>query len=258
MTENIFRLIEPDKPFLLAADIDGTLLGDEEGERLLFDLVSGHPSGIILAVISGRTLASIGELVDQKHLPRPRFIAGSVGTELRVFDDPASVLPAKYHGRVRSGWDLETVYRLGEGEGIQRQEFSDGQPPFHAGFYWDGRPETLAAFRGRLSALGNCHILPSYDHYIDVLPDGVGKGEVACFLQAELGLDKERVVVAGDSGNDREMFETGFGGIVPVNSLDELKKAASKPGHYHSPQPAARGVIDGLVHFGLIKRDKRL
>jgi hydroxymethylpyrimidine pyrophosphatase-like HAD family hydrolase len=58
------------------------------------------------------------------------------------------------------------------------------------------------------------------------------------------------VAVAGDSGNDRQMFETEYKGIVPVNALDELKALASKPWHYHSPYPAARGVLDGLRHFG--------
>jgi hydroxymethylpyrimidine pyrophosphatase-like HAD family hydrolase len=61
-------------------------------------------------------------------------------------------------------------------------------------------------------------------------------------------------VVAGDSGNDRVMFETGFKGIVPVNALDELKAVAQQPHHYQSPLPAGRGVLDGLCHFGFIAR----
>jgi sucrose-phosphate synthase len=73
-------------------------------------------------------------------------------------------------------------------------------------------------------------------------------------LQQELGLDPERVVVAGDSGNDSEMFDTGFKGIVPVNALDELKAAACRPWHYHSPLPVARGVLDGLRHFGFVEQ----
>jgi hydroxymethylpyrimidine pyrophosphatase-like HAD family hydrolase len=49
------------------------------------------------------------------------------------------------------------------------------------------------------------------------------------------------------------MFETGFKGIVPVNALEELKIVASQPWHYHSPLPAALGVLDGLRHFGFIE-----
>jgi len=57
-------------------------------------------------------------------------------------------------------------------------------------------------------------------------------------------------VIAGDSGNDRQMFETEYKGIVPVNALEELKVLARQLWHYHSPLPAARGVLDGLRHFG--------
>jgi hydroxymethylpyrimidine pyrophosphatase-like HAD family hydrolase len=73
------------------------------------------------------------------------------------------------------------------------------------------------------------------------------------FLQAELGLPADRVVVAGDSGNDREMFAAGFRGILPSNALDELKAAAVEPWHYRSPLPFALGVVDGLRHFGYLE-----
>jgi hydroxymethylpyrimidine pyrophosphatase-like HAD family hydrolase len=84
-----------------------------------------------------------------------------------------------------------------------------------------------------------------------VFPEVFGKGELTRFLQRRLGVNRKRTVVAGDSGNEREMFETGFPGIIPANALDELKRTADKPWHYHSPWPSARGVVDGLRHFGL-------
>ena len=89
-----------------------------------------------------------------------------------------------------------------------------------------------------------------------MLPAPLGKGKVVQFLQQELDLDPARVVVAGDAGNDLEMFETGFQGILPVNALEELRSAACQPWHYHSPLLAGRGVIDGLLHFGFIRQEK--
>ncbi len=61
------------------------------------------------------------------------------------------------------------------------------------------------------------------------------------------------MAVAGDSDNDRQMFETPFNGIIPCNALDELKTLTRQPWHYHSPQPFALGVLDGLRHFGVIE-----
>ena len=97
------------------------------------------------------------------------------------------------------------------------------------------------------------HIQASSGIYIDVLPHPLGKGYAAQFLQKELNLEPERVMVAGDTGNDQEMFTTGFKGVVPVNALDELKNLATEPWHYHSSYPAGQGVIDGLRYFGFIE-----
>ncbi len=248
------RPLAPDHPFLLAADIDGTLLGDADGEAGLKVLARDYPRSFYLAVISGRARASVQRLIEAQRLPQPHFIGSCVGTELLDCSDPANALGQAYAAQVPAGWDLETVYRLGAGEGIDRQEFVDGQPRFQAGFFWDGRPQTLAAFCHRLAPVPGIQILPSSDQYIDVFPKQVGKGALVQFLQEALALDPRQVMVAGDTGNDCGMFETGFKGVVPVNALDELREVARHPWHYQSALPAARGILDGLCHFGFVER----
>jgi hydroxymethylpyrimidine pyrophosphatase-like HAD family hydrolase len=238
--------------FLLAADIDGTLLGDERGEALLGQFVSQYGGQLILAYVTGRYGWSVLELVEGGRLPRPHFICSDVGTEITDLQDPSNRMGQAYSAQGSCAWDLEQIYALGLGQGIRRQEFEEGQPRFQAGFYWDASPESLRAFTERLAPLGQLYIQASYDTYIDVLPGSLGKGNAVRFLQDQLGLASERVVVAGDSGNDRQMFETHFRGIIPSNALAELKRLADQPWHYHSPYPAARGVLDGLHHFGLI------
>jgi mannosylfructose-6-phosphate phosphatase len=256
--EFLYHPSRPDQPFLLAADIDGTMLGDENGEIALKAFAQNHRKSFLLAYVTGRYHSSVQKLVDEGRLPRPDFICSNVGTEIAALNDPANRIGQKYTAQVGSKWDLETIYTLGEGEGILRQGFGEDQPPFQAGFDWDGQPQTLEAFYSRLAHLDHFHILPSYGEYIDVLPGPLGKGKAVEFLQKELGLAPERVVVAGDSGNDREMFETEFRGILPVNALDELKAIARPPRHYMSTLPGGRGVLDGLCHFGYVARRKTL
>lgn len=246
----------PHAPFLLAADIDGTLLGDESGEEWLKALAQQFRQSFRLAYVTGRYRSSVLQMIYEGRLPRPDYICPNVGTEIFDCHDPGNALGVRYAAQVSPDWDLETIYTLGEGAGVRRQDFPE-QPCFQAGFFWDGQPETLAAFYQRLTDHDSYHIYPSYGEFIDVMPKAVGKGQTVRFLQQELGLDEKHVVVAGDSGNDLQMFETGFKGIVPVNALEELKTAASRPWHYHSPYPAARGVLDGLRHFGfLVPPDK--
>lgn len=244
---------EPHHPFLLAADLDGTLLGDPEGETQLKAFVEEHGESLHIAYVTGRTLSSVESLVSEGRLPKPGYICSVVGTEILDMNDPDNRLGQKYASLIPSGWDPEIIYTLGEGEGARRQVFQEGQPRFQAGFDWDGRLKTLESLRSRLAGLSGIRILPSYGQYIDVLPDPLGKGGAVRFLRQELILDPDNIVIAGDSGNDREMFETGFKGIVPVNGLEELKIFACQPWHYHSSLPAALGVLDGLRYFGFIQ-----
>jgi len=239
--------------FLLAADIDGTLLGDEAGEALLHPFMAREDKNVTLAYITGRHRSSVLGLIEQGRLPRPRFICGEVGTEIFDMDDPVNRIGQAYAAQATLNWDLEEIYNIGLGDGIRPQEFERGQPRFQAGFHWDARAESLGMFHDRLSHLDHVYIQPSYNEFIDVMPITLGKGNAARFLQKQLGLSAEQVVIAGDSGNDRQMFETEFKGIIPVNAFDELKVLARKPWHYHSRYPAARGVFDGLRHFGFIE-----
>lgn len=244
--------------FLLAADIDGTLLGDEAGEALLHRFVAQESGHFTLAYVTGRHCKSVLALIEQGRLPSPQFICSEVGTEILDLHDSSNQIGHAYSAQVSSAWDLEQIYSLGLGEGIRRQEFEEGQPRFQAGFYWDARPESLREFYHRLSPFEHIYIQASYNAYLDVLPLALGKGNAVRFLQKQLGLLREQVVVAGDSGNDRQMFETDFKGIVPVNALEELKLLARQPWHYHSPYPAARGVLDGLQHFGYLESKRSL
>ncbi len=251
--ELLYRPLRPKVPFLLATDIDGTLLGDEAGQAAFGRLAQAYRKSFRLAYVTGRYRSSVLRMVEEGVLPRPDFIFSNVGTELLDLNDSQNSVGRKYAARVDGEWDLERIYRLGEGEGIRRQDFGENQPPFQAGFYWDGDPRTLEAFRTRLAGLHQTHILASYGEFIDVLPNRLGKGKAVEFLQQELGCDPQRVIVAGDSGNDRELFETGFRGIIPANALEELKVLAAPSRHYQSPYPAARGVLDGLCQFGFLK-----
>jgi hydroxymethylpyrimidine pyrophosphatase-like HAD family hydrolase len=250
---NLHNPTNSDIPFLLASDVDGTLLGDDVGESLLEGFVEMYRANIKLAYVTGRSLNSVLELVGEGSLPCPDFICGNVGTELVDCNDPQNAIGQRYADQVSPQWDPDRIYALGESDGVWRQDFPEGQPRFQAGFYWNGKPEVLEAFRERLTDSNNYHIYPSMDMFIDVIPAPLGKGETVKFLQRELGLDPARVVVAGDSGNDRPMFETAYKGIIPANALEELKTIASQPWHYHSVFPAARGVLDGLYHFGFIE-----
>ena len=106
---SLYRPAQPDRLFLLAADVDGTLLGDTAGELSLMAYARRFPRSFQLAVITGRRPASVRELVDAGRLPRPDFICGAVGTELLDCRGGANTLGGRYDAQVPVNWDVEIM-----------------------------------------------------------------------------------------------------------------------------------------------------
>ena len=69
-------------------------------------------------------------------------------------------------------------------------------------------------------------------------------------LVEALELDREAVLVAGDTMNDLSLFQTGFKGVAVGNSEPRLKAAVSRLANvYCSPSPGAAGIADAIEHF---------
>jgi hydroxymethylpyrimidine pyrophosphatase-like HAD family hydrolase len=87
--------------------------------------------------------------------------------------------------------------------------------------------------------------------HLDIIPALAGKGNAIHFLLNYLNLSSQRVIVAGDSGNDRSMFAAFPRGIVVANAQPELLqlRATASPDHYFAREKFAAGVSEGLCHF---------
>ena len=59
--------------------------------------------------------------------------------------------------------------------------------------------------------------------------------------------------MAGDSGNDRAMFELeSVNGILVANASDELSKISHNDRIFRASQPRHAGVVEGLVFYDLM------
>jgi hydroxymethylpyrimidine pyrophosphatase-like HAD family hydrolase len=102
---------------------------------------------------------------------------------------------------------------------------------------------------------GRYQVIWSSGRDLDILPASSGKGKAIRFLVEQRGLDAERVIVAGDTGNDAAMFEQFDKGVVVANAKPELLALAESLGEghvYRARHPYAAGVEEGLEHFGVL------
>jgi hydroxymethylpyrimidine pyrophosphatase-like HAD family hydrolase len=93
---------------------------------------------------------------------------------------------------------------------------------------------------------------------LDILPDQAAKDAALRYLQTKAELPEDRVVYAGDSGNDLAAFLSGFKAIVVSNTPEDVKDRvrlrAQRPDRiFVATYPHAKGVIQGCRHFGVFE-----
>jgi hypothetical protein len=170
----------------------------------------------------------------------------SVGAELYLTGETRP--DATYHTRLgATGFDAAQVRaclgRLGELELQPEHE----QFPYKVCYF----AKEEAALRERvLGALGELPFQTTtvfaLGDYLDVAPEHGAKGGAVAHLLERWGLEPERAVAAGDSGNDLSMLAREWRAIVVGNGHGELALLRGRRNVFFAGRKHAAGVLEGL------------
>lgn len=83
---------------------------------------------------------------------------------------------------------------------------------------------------------------------LNLLPQGVDKGEGAAFLSAQTGIPLGAMLGVGDSDGDLPLLARVGHGAAPSNANPAVRRVAE----YVAPSPTGQGVRDILHHYGLL------
>lgn len=230
------------------SDVDDTLLGDDLALSDWVAWLEARPGVLDVAYSSGRFIDSILESVATTALPEPRAVVGGVGTEIRVWPDGA---PLKaWNDRMRARWDRSRLSSALEPELDLTPQPEAQQGEFKLSYFlMDAGEERLEQLLARARAVGvEADLIYSSKRDLDFVPRGVNKGSAARFLAEHLGYEDDRVFVAGNSGNDIELFRQGYRGVIVGNAHDDLKRESGPRVHLAQAGFAA-GVREGLERW---------
>lgn len=230
---------------LLATDLDGTLVGDEEALRELLQYYGDFPHRVALVYITGRHKASAIDLIHQEQLPLPDVLITDVGTE--IYSGPDFVSDEGWKHRMETSWELA---RLAEIAARCRGLVPQNVPTTHRLSYTVWNEQPIRELEERLQAAGVPHkLIVSSGRDVDLLPPNGGKGEALRYLLTSRGWDDVHVLVAGDSGNDQEMIMLGYPAVIVGNAQPELLQLVEHPSVFRAKRACAGGIREAWEYF---------
>lgn len=262
---------------LLASDMDGTVIPLDESpgrEEEVAELRAAleREESLILAYVTGRDFALARKGIRDYDLPAPDLLVCDVGTSLFHRTTGGFEMDGGYASRMQEALGAVDMPRIREKlEGIPGLHLQPGerQSDFKLSYYLDPDADHGEIVRRTGESLedvgGEVQIIHSIrardgTGLLDLLPAGVAKDYAIRYLHDHTGVDEDRLVYAGDSGNDLAAMLSGFKVVVVGNAPEELKEELRRKGRerdilsslYFARHPFARGVLEGCRHFGIL------
>lgn len=261
--------------WLIASDLDGTLIPPDDTEARREEIrtfaveVTGRDD-LVLAYVTGRHFDFAVEGIRRWALPEPDLLVCDVGTTLYRGTDRKSPDEA-YREAMREALGGTTGDRLREllasEEGVELQE-AEKQGEFKASAYLPPGEEGRAIRERVAERLGEAGIrarsVASVDPLdgrglLDLLPAGVSKAFAVRWLHDHAGVREERLVYAGDSGNDRDAMLAGYHVVVVANAPEALEREIRRDATgeqleriYFARARYVAGVMEGLRHWSVL------
>lgn len=262
------------KEALLASDMDGTVIPlgtgpEREAEIKKFNHLFRIHTDVALAYVTGRHLELGLTGVNRHHLPMPDIFVCDVGTSIYFRSRGRWMKDEDFRLELRQAWQgfsgADIARLLFDIPGLAAQE-DEKQKEFKQSYYAPmdmDYKEIAGRIHDRLDPRGiKANVIYSVDAkknvgLVDVLPETAAKDHALKYLWQRLGLEKDLVVYAGDSGNDLLAFVSGFNAIVVNNTAEAVKREVRRQAReksiedriYFAAAPDVQGVMEGCFHF---------
>ena len=230
---------------LVLCDIDNTLTGCRRSSEELRRYLHGR-SDLVFGIATGRSLVEAKRLVLEWDLAMPEVWITSVGSEVYWHTATGLQRDCDFAGRLERDWDVEQIAELMADIPHTRPQPAIEQREFKQSYFVEN-PASVSLMRQRLRDSGlSARIIYSHGNLLDIVPLAAGKGEAMRHVSRKLNIPLDRVIVAGDSGNDIDMIEACPNAVIVANCERELRAMATHGRAYLAKRKHAAGVLEGI------------
>lgn len=236
----------------LVSDIDNTLIGDRKGLMELMTRIERAGGRVGFGIATGRRLESAVRVLREWGVPTPDILITAVGAEIHY--GPRLREDMGWQRYINFRWDPDALRLALRGVPGLRLQPREEQRRHKISYYYDPAKAPPIAEIASLLRNHDLHANLIYSHqaYLDLLPVRASKGQALRYLAFKWGLSLERILVSGDSGNDKELLCGNTLGVVVGNYSEELEELRGRRYIHFAQAHYARGIIEGMEHYDFL------
>ncbi len=235
----------------IISDLDGTLVegSDVEGLDILTEWVNNHQADVVFGIASGRNKIITQQAIEKYNLPNPDMLICSAGTEIYYTD---KLIPDKgWESHIDNQWKREELKEsLQRFPGLRMQE-DDAQWPFKLSYYVEdffNENDLSDLYKFLDDNKFRAKVLLTDNKFLDLLPFRASKGSAVRYLSYKWNQPLNRIITAGNGGNDKDMLSGKTKAIVVSNYSPELESLKKYRSIYFAKNRIAKGVLEGIYH----------
>ncbi len=234
------------------ADLDGTLVDGTSTEGLteLHEWMEAHSQEVVFGIATGRNKEITQQALSEYNLPRPDILICSAGSEIYYTEN--FIEDNGWCTHIDFRWEREHLQKvLRRFPGIELQE-PDAQRRFKLSYYLKANfnsDDLSHLYRFIQEKELRAKILVTENRFLDLLPFRASKGSAVRYLANKWKIPLDKIITAGNSGNDLDMLSGKTKGVVVANYSTELEVLRKKKSIYFSKDRLSSGVLEGIQFY---------
>ena len=249
------KLLDMEK--LIITDIDYTLIGDDHSLADFNYMLKQMSAKIGFGVATGRVIESAVEVIKKNKIPMPDFFITSVGSVIYYNYKDELIYSTGWDAHISHLWQRDKIVNLLLKVNFLQYQEKENQKKYKICYYTQNDPKNIQKVRELL--IDNkikCNLIFSHGQFLDILPYRASKGKAIRYLAYRWNIPFEKILVAGDSGNDMEMLKGDLLGVVVANYSPELEDLKGSRRIYFSDKKFAAGIKDGIRHYNFMNLER--